>query len=325
MLDIPLLRDTDANPSGSGFYVALSSIDPNWPGAVLYRGSDGINFNRYDSSNVRASFGYALNALGAIGPGSPESPFSPWEWDTENTLTVRLMVGELASDTEENVINGSNPMILGQELIQFCDAVQNEDGSWTVSQLLRGRRGTDGACGTHAVGDLVILPLAGGLIRKSSPLSEIGSLRYYRAVTLGKTVDAVQSVPFTLAANDLKPWSPVDINAAINGSGDLVITWQRRTRLGGYYQNFGSPAGQFADGLGGPLSEASELYEIDILGGSPEEVLRTLSATSESVTYTAAQAAADFGSTPATIAVNVYQISAVVGRGSPGSAVIGAW
>lgn len=72
--------------------------------------------------------------------------------------------------------------------------------------------------------------------------------------------------------------------------------------------------------MGVPLNEESERYELDVLAGST--VIRTFSVSQPSVTYTAAQQTADFGSLQASVSVRVAQISAAVGRGTPASAVL---
>jgi hypothetical protein len=72
------------------------------------------------------------------------------------------------------------------------------------------------------------------------------------------------------------------------------------------------------------MSEASESYEIDVMEtGSPDAVLRTLTATSETVSYTAAQQTAD-GFTPGDpVTVNIHQMgNVIVGRGYAGVATI---
>ena len=69
-----------------------------------------------------------------------------------------------------------------------------------------------------------------------------------------------------------------------------------------------------------PLGEDSERYEIDILDGS--DVVRTLSATSPTATYTAAQQTADFGSPQPSISLRINQLSTTAGRGTPRSAVV---
>lgn len=88
-------------------------------------------------------------------------------------------------------------------------------------------------------------------------------------------------------------------------TGDLVITWVRRTRVGG----------DSWDGIEIPLGEESEAYQIEILDGS-STVLRILSTSVPSVRYTAAMQVADRGMVPARpVIAKVYQLSAAFGRG----------
>ena len=68
------------------------------------------------------------------------------------------------------------------------------------------------------------------------------------------------------------------------------------------------------------VGEASEAYDVDVMNGGT--VVRTLTATSSTVTYTAAQQTTDFGSPQSSVTVRVYQRSAVIGRGFPGIATI---
>ena len=81
------------------------------------------------------------------------------------------------------------------------------------------------------------------------------------------------TVPFSYQCLGLRPLSPVHIKG-VRSSGDINISWIRRTRGGG--DNWELPEV--------PLGEESESYEVDILDGST--VKRTLSASSPSVTYT---------------------------------------
>jgi hypothetical protein len=103
----------------------------------------------------------------------------------------------------------------------------------------------------------------------------------------------------------------VHIKATRNGGGDLTITWVRRTRY----------SGEWRDLVDVPLNEANEAYEVDVLDGAGQ-VVRTLSSTSPSITYTAADQTTDFGAPPSGLAVAVYQISAAIGRGFAGRAIV---
>jgi hypothetical protein len=309
LLDIPLLHDLDANPGGTGFYVALSSGDSTWGGGSLYMSTDDASFSDILDTTTPASFGYPTAALAA--------PSSPWAWDTVNTLTIQMVIGTLAGESDANVLAGSNRLVVGNEVIQFADCTDNGGGSFTISRLLRGRRGTDNACGSHATGETALA--AATVLREAEPNSWIGLARYYRGVTSGQSVTAVPDTDMTLAGNDLKPYSVVNIGGSQDASNNWTITWTRRTRYGGSY---GTGAEALIDGLNGPLNEASEAYQIDVMSGST--VKRTISVTAATAVYTAAQQIVDFGSVQSSLTVNIYQISAAVGRGWEASATLPA-
>jgi hypothetical protein len=94
-------------------------------------------------------------------------------------------------------------------------------------------------------------------------------------------------------------------------AGDLTISWKRRTRIGGDWR----------DAVDIPLSEESERYEVEIMQGIT--LKRTITGlTSPTTIYTAAQQVTDFGSAQSSVSVKVYQLSAAVGRGNAGIAII---
>jgi hypothetical protein len=127
LFDIPLLRDIDSNPGNTGYLEAMSSAILTWPGAALLRSSDDANFpEQIDQSTIAVAFGYATTVLG--------KPRSPWTWDRLNSLTVKMTVGTLTSDTELNVLNGSNALLVGNfvdgfEVIQYVRSTLNADGT----------------------------------------------------------------------------------------------------------------------------------------------------------------------------------------------------
>ena len=69
-----------------------------------------------------------------------------------------------------------------------------------------------------------------------------------------------------------------------------------------------------------PLAEDAESYEVDILDGAT--VKRTLASATPTVTYLAADQAADFGAPQPAYAIKIYQMSASYGRGTPRDAVV---
>jgi hypothetical protein len=118
----------------------------------------------------------------------------------------------------------------------------------------------------------------------------------------------------TMAGKGRRPLSPVHVTGRrASGSGDIKVSWMRRTRTGG--DSWGQ--------VEVPLGEETETYEVEILDGSL--VKRTLAALAPNVTYTSADQTTDFGATiawPATLTVRVFQLSATFGRGMPAEATL---
>lgn len=110
----------------------------------------------------------------------------------------------------------------------------------------------------------------------------------------------------------LRPFSPCHVEQPwrrARSIGDYAISWTRRSRdLAA--DNWGA-----ADA---PVGEESLSFEVEIRDGAT--IKRTLASATTSVVYTAAQQTADWG-TPlgpgAMLAIRLYQLSALVGRGTP--------
>jgi hypothetical protein len=285
-------------------------VCPGWPGAALYRSSDGSAWAQVGRALGEAAWGAAVNAL-----GNPRSPFGT---DEDNSLTVFMTTGgdRLESVTQAAMLNGANAALLlkahGEpEVIQFRDVTPNPDGSFTLTGLLRGRRGTDVFVDGHQPGELFVLLDPDDVETLTVPLGELGLARSWRAVGFGALFEDAETIVQAHSGRDLMPLAPVHPTGSRNGAGDLTITWQRRTRIGG----------EWRDGTGSvPLGEASEAYEIDVLDGPAGQVFRTLNSIGPTVVYTATEQTADFGAPQATIHLRVVQLSATIGRGFPAHA-----
>lgn len=308
LLDLPLLRDSD---NDAGYYAAIHSVGGTiWSGAGVYRSPDGgATYELVATTTEEATVGSLVSAL-------PDGPTSIV--DEGNELVVELDSGELESISEVSLLAGLNAAAIGAdgrwEVIQFRDAtLAGSPPTWTLTGLLRGRRGTEWAVGMSQAGDKFVL-LDSALMRVPMNLSALGAPREHKGVLSGTTLDSVTAVSFAGDGVALEPFSVVDVTGD-RSSGDLVISWIRRGRIG--TELAGS-------GVDIPLSEETEAYEIDVLdGGSPETVLRTLTSSTQSVTYTDAQQTADFGSpVPESVTVRIYQMSAAAGRGYPSEATI---
>lgn len=308
VVDSPLIRDEDSTGGvNSRLYYAGAGDTPAgaWTSAAVYSSSDGAAWDQHDPLLAEVAWGVAVTTLGDTA--------SPFQTDTVNTVTVQMIDGDdqIESVTELQMLNGANPAILlnaatGElELIQYQSATLNVDGTYTLSRLLRGRRGTDTMTGVHAVGSYFLIPAVSTFRATRVGLDQLNIERAYRAVTSGQLFEDGVEVPKVSTGRDLKPYAPVNVRASPSAS-DIALVWDRRTRMGG----------ALIDGIGEvPLHEDTESYDIDIYDAPGTTVLRTLTAGAESVTYTAAQIAADLGGVPLTLTLAVYQRSAYVGRG----------
>lgn len=308
LLDLPALRDAD-NDAGIYAVAYPTNATRTWGGAVVHRSVDG--------GATYAQVGSVVNAgiVGSLAEALP--PGLSTTWDFENVIDVEIISGTLESRTEEAVINGANAAAIGAhgrwEIVQFLNASQVSATRWQLSGLLRARRATEHNIDTSAAGDYFVMLSAGGVARLPLQSSEIGSSRIYRAVTFGTSAAEASGVAFTGQGEALRPFSPVHIKGTYS-AGDLLIEWTRRGRIGQ----------ELRSGADIPLSEESEAYEVDIIapGASPIAAIRTLETTTTSVTYTAADQAADGFAGGDPIMVRVYQISAIVGRGTAGEGIL---
>jgi hypothetical protein len=278
LLDLPLVREHDDE---YGYFAAMGG-NPSIPG--LIEGWPGGDLERLEPSGwediVRilrpgCPFGTALEALPTAGAN----------YVTDQTLDLNVN-GVLETKTLSEVCYGANLAALraggGWELIRFLGA-DFAEGVWTISGIVRGVHGTEWATGLHDVGDRFILL---GLEQQVlTTLAERSLSRQHNAATLGFESDPAAVKSFAWTGVDRIPYSPCHLGAERDSDDDLILTWTRRDRVGQELQS-----GQTL-----PLSEDSEAYEVDIYdsGGA---VLRTISVTDPTATYTAAQQATDFGS-----------------------------
>ncbi len=301
LLDLPALIND--SPSDSYMRIAMAGKAQHWQGAGLYRSDESSgDYEKRLDSDVSAIMGAALDIL---------ADSAVHVFDVTSSVTINILGEEgLVNATKLQVLNGANAALLGDEVIQFMHAQQLSEGQYRLSGLLRGRLGTEHHTASHVAGERFIM-LDNRLRKESMPESLWGLERYYKAGTVGQALSEVTAAPFTYRANALKPYSPAHVAAARDGSGNITLSWIRRTRIGGGLR----------DGVDVPLSETSEMYEIDVLDGSGD-VLRTLSATTPTIDYVAADQVMDFGATQSSLRVKIYQMSELVGRGTPADVVV---
>jgi hypothetical protein len=310
LLDVPLLRDLD-EPAGrvySPLYYFMGGYsDGQFSSGALYKSTDEVAYEYEGSIISDMTWGSTVSTL--YDPPF-DNPFAP---DTTNTLEVSMQSGgeNLESVTTLQMLNGANAMAVVKtngeiEVIQYRDVTPNGNNSYTLSYLLRGRRGTDTMSFNHTGGELVLmLSISDGQIHPLT-IAELDAVRYYRGVGVGQLVEEAERITLSSSHRPLKPYAPVHLAAVLDGS-DIDITWVRRTRVGGALIDYVGTV---------PLSEDEEEYELEIYDAPAGSLLRTVTGISTTeYTYTNADIITDFGSIPSQLTLKAYQISAQVSRG----------
>lgn len=292
---------------GPGFLIAAAGYSAGWPGAALYRSADGgQSYAQVNAFTQPSAIGYVATAIGS------SADFRMM--DKASVITARFYGGaSVSSVTEAQLLNGANHFAYGAdgrwEIIAAQNAVLQADGSYVLTDLLRGRFGTEWAMGSHAAMDSLVLLDRNLLQAGQASLNSIGLEGRYKPVTFGAQIDATDYQAFTYRGANLECLAPVFLNGNRAASGDWSLNWLRRTRVGGEWRDY----------IDAPLGEASEAYEVEIYTSAAYTTLkRTLTGlATASATYTSAQQVTDFGSNQAALYVKVYQLSANVGRGYP--------
>lgn len=312
VLDTPYLSDAEADPTSSGLYYAEGALTWPWTQAVILRSTNGVDFAGVSNGAGPVFFGVVRTP--------PADPAAPWTFDTSTSFTVKKLDKSAivpTSSTDSGITDDHKNLCAllkadgTIELLQFVNAIDNGDGTYTFDRLVRGVRGTETMAMDHAVGEVFVL-LDGSQGHLSVPLSDRGITTYYEVAPISRIAQ------LQTQARDLMPYAPYQIGGSIDANDNIIITWARRTRVGG----------NWVDGTGSPppLSEFSEAYEIDIMSSSSPTatVKRTLKSTVPTAVYLAADQVTDFGSHRTSITVRIYQMSAVVGRGFPGIGTVPA-
>jgi len=232
-------------------------------------------------------------------------------YDKSGILTAVLFSGELFSVTEAQMFSGSNWFAYGVdgrwEIIAALNCVLQVDGSYVVSDFLRGQKGTEWTTGLHQIGDYLILLDATLLDFIASNTSALSVSHLYRGITDGFSIDSDADRSWTYQGINLKPLAPCHLTGQRTAlTNDWVISWVRNSRFGNWLNYVDMQIG-----------EQIEAYEIEVFDSSYSTLKRTLSASTAEITYTAAQQTTDFSAVQSILYLKIYQLSATVGRGYP--------
>ena len=309
LLDLPVLKMAYDLPS---YLVAMCGKTSFWNGGNIYRSLDnGQNWTFANGFSGQSKIGFCRNAISA--------PATFSLMDKASMLNVQMYYGTLAGISELQLLNGGNHFAYGVdgswEIIAAQGAILEADGTYTLTDLLRGRFGTEWAASRHVAGDKIVLLDETLLQLVAMNSGQIGLEYLYRGIAKDGDLAAAADQPFSYRGVNLKPLSPVyPAGSKHPSTNDWTITWIRRSRNDG----------EWRDSVDAGLGETSEAYEVEIYSGNTYAMLkRTITGiTSPTCTYTSAQQTADFGAVQTQLYVKIYQLSSVVGRGAPLAAPI---
>jgi hypothetical protein len=273
LIDLPWLGDGLA--SAPSVAVAAAGPSLGWRRAALLQSRDGgLSFEKIASTVLAAS--------------------STAGFDTENVVDVTLINGamDLSDTTNDGLVAGQNLALLGDELIQFGRAMPLGSRQFRLSNLLRGRRGSEAAMVSHVVGDRFILLQSESILPLAVPAGT-------QAVTVSASGLGDLTPVTAVVANigrALLPLSPVHIVALRLTNGDTRINWVRRSRDGWHW----------IDGVDAPLGEESELYSVTVSNGASSS--RSITVAMPEWTYNAVERAVDAAAGAAQVGIEIRQL-----------------
>lgn len=302
-LDIPLLRDVDANAYPAAPWIAAFATP--WNAQAFFRSPETSDYQFDSYIQRRADIG---NVLADVATG-PEDV-----WDRGNTIRVAMAAGarQLLTITEAAALNRVNLAAAftnsGEwEIFSWVTATLVDTGTWDLTQLLRGRFGTEKAMqsGIPAGAEFVLLD---SVTRSKMPTSLRNVLLNWKFGPTNRDIsdDTYVTVSTAIEGLGLRPYSVANIEAAQRiTNNDVIISWVRRSRLP-----------DSASDWEAPLDESIERYEIDIFDTDETTILRTIVINdTNTYTYTAASQTTDFGGVISSLTVEIFQMSLTFGRG----------
>ena len=300
ILDIPTISSDNEIP---GLVLAGRGAYSGWRGGDVMRSDDG-GVSWISQAWISAPGATAAVASNYLGVGPTNA------MDVSSVLNVALLSGSISSVSELALFNGANHFAYGEpgrwEIIAARTVALQSDGTYNLSNLLRGRFGTEWAMSTHVALDDVILLTPGSLNFAAQPISSIGSARQWTILGYGDSGAQQNSRTFTYAGENLECLSPVFVQAVQLSNGDWSIKWVRRTRIDGEWRDY----------VDAGLGETAENYAVEIYSSNAYTTIkRTITATTQTATYTNSQQVADFGVSIRALYYRVFQASATVGNG----------
>ena len=151
--------------------------------------------------------------------------------DTRNTIKLRTNDTRdiLMSYDRREMLNRKGLLIVGEELMNYGNAEDDENQNWELSYLFRGRKGA--AARSHVAGERVVLFDYGSVPFIDASLYDVGKTFTLRVTSLG--TDENYTMSFTFNGNSQRERKPTLLKVRKSKDGNMLIKWQGVGRLGG--------------------------------------------------------------------------------------------
>jgi Putative phage tail protein len=227
------------------------------------------------------------------------------------SLDILMHFGACASVSKDELLNGANLAAIGNaetgfEIVQFQTAELIAANTYRLSGFLRGQGGSEVEmlASRPAGQNFVLLNSAVPQLQLSLTESTLNNTWRIGPSSLDHGHPAYLEISFAGAMRALRPLRPTYLKATRDSQG-IGLSWLRRTRVDGDSWDVAEV----------PLSEAAELYKLEILNGTT--VVRSVLNTSQNYLYATADIITDFGAVQASLSIRISQMSAVYGPGTP--------
>nr|WP_240769110.1 glycoside hydrolase/phage tail family protein [Paracoccus liaowanqingii] len=311
LLDLPQLSEDQPAHRPT---VAAHAVP--WPGEMaVFRSASTDGFALLTTFGSRARIGTLVSDFHS-GPTS--------RFDLGNALVVDLASGTLESVTDLTLFGGANALAVETapgiwEIVQAGVAELIATGRYRLTRLLRGQRGTEAVMGNPTPTGARVAVLDSALAPLPIAEADLGLPWNWR---IGPAARAFSDASYTAlafmpAGRGLVPFAPVHVAQpwrTARSPGDLTIRWTRRSR---------ALVADAWEQVEVPLAEDLESYDVQILDRAV--VKRTLTSSTTSVLFTAAQQTADWGAPfgpGQTLVIRIYQLSNRLGRGDPATVTL---
>lgn len=215
VFELPAIKNTETPE----VFFATNGEEDGWTGCAIYSAKTGSsNFNVINENRVNSNVGMCLNKLGDA---------RPYYFDYNNVLYVSF-ASNIDTSILENAemfdfLDGVNTALIGNEIIQFRKIELQSDGSFKISQLLRGQFGTEEYISKHVDNEKIII-LNENIVSSTFANIDINMSYDFKIITFKDTFENSTDKTLKIEGKNLKELKPVHIKTTKNNNG-YKITW----------------------------------------------------------------------------------------------------